>query len=187
LLIGYGFAQAQQVPNKKKSEFTQNKVIAHRGAWKNTNAPQNSIASLQTAINLGVTGSEFDIHMTGEIDIMEHVGFDADSVFGTIHTEAYNHMRGTQKGKKVLIRNPYDEFHLYGIEWTPEKIDFFLDGKVYNRVVNEHKTKSEWPFDDPFYLIINVAVGGNLGGKHGIDGTIFPSTMEVDFIRVFKN
>lgn len=122
----------------------------------------------------------------GEIDIMEHVGFEPDSIFGTIHTEAYNHMKRTQKGKRVFIEKPYDEFHLYAIEWTPEKIDFLLDGKVYNHVSNEHKTTDEWPFDQPFYLKLNIAVGGMLGGRKGIDDSVLPQKMEIDFVRVYQ-
>jgi len=122
----------------------------------------------------------------GEIDIMEHVGYNNDSIFGTIHTQAYNHMRGTQKGKKIFIENPNDEFHVFSIEWTPEKIDFMLDGVVYNHIENEHKTEAEWPFDQKFYLILNVAVGGGLGGKKGIDDSIFPQRMVVDYVRVYQ-
>ncbi len=122
----------------------------------------------------------------GEIDIMEHVGYEKDTILGTIHTGKYNHIIGTQKGKKIFIDRPYEDFHVYSIDWTPEKIDFLLDGKVYYNVVNEHKTTGEWPFDQPFYLILNIAVGGNLGGKKGIDETIFPAAMEVDYVRVYQ-
>lgn len=122
----------------------------------------------------------------GEIDIMEHVGFERDSVFGTIHTEAYNHMKGTQKGKKIFIENPYSEYHIYAMEWTPEKIDFLLDGEIYNHIENEHKTVDEWPFDQKFYLKINIAVGGGLGGKKGINDSIFPQKMLVDYVKVYQ-
>jgi beta-glucanase (GH16 family) len=122
----------------------------------------------------------------GEIDIMEHVGFEKDSVFGTIHTKSYNHIIGTQKGKKIFIDNPYGAYHVYSIEWTPERMDFFLDHQLYNHIQNEHKTTAEWPFDSPFYLLMNIAVGGNLGGKKGVDSTVFPAAMEVDYIRVYK-
>ncbi len=122
----------------------------------------------------------------GEIDIMEHVGFEKDSVFGTVHTKAYNHIKGTQKGKKIFIANPYDSFQRYSIEWTPKRMDFFVNNTLYNHFPNEHKTIDEWPFDSPFFLILNVAVGGNLGGKQGIDSSIFPASMEVDYIRVYK-
>lgn len=122
----------------------------------------------------------------GEVDIMEHVGFQPDSVFGTVHTAAYNHMIGTQKGKKIYIKDPYTNFHVYAVEWSPEKMDFYLDGQQYYSVANEHKTSAEWPFDKPFYLLLNIAVGGNLGGKQGVDDAVFPATMEVDYIRVYK-
>jgi beta-glucanase (GH16 family) len=123
----------------------------------------------------------------GEIDIMEHVGFEKDSVFGTIHTKAYNHIIGTQKGKKIYVADPYNTFHSYAIEWTPERMDFYVDSSLYNHIQNEHKTTAEWPFDEPFYLLLNIAVGGNLGGKKGVDTTVFPGTMEVDYVRVYKS
>ncbi len=122
----------------------------------------------------------------GEIDIMEHVGFNQDSIFGTIHTKAYNHMIGTQKGKKIFINKPYDSYNIFAIEWTPEKIDFILNDTVYNHIKNEHKTTDEWPFDQDFHLKINIAVGGMLGGKKGIDDTIFPQQMLIDYVRVFQ-
>lgn len=120
----------------------------------------------------------------GEIDIMEHVGFEKDSMFGTVHTKAYNHIIGTQKGKKIFIDNPYDSFHIYTLEWTPDRMDFLLDNNLYYSIENEHKTTAEWPFDSPFYLLLNIAVGGNLGGKKGVDTNVFPATMEVDYVRV---
>ena len=123
---------------------------------------------------------------SGEIDIMEHVGYNNDTIHGTIHTEAYNHTKGTQKGKTAYIDQPNDQFHVFAIEWTPEKIDFMLDGKVYNQIQNEHKTIAEWPFDQKFHLILNVAIGGMWGGRQGVDDSIFPQRMTVDYVRVFQ-
>lgn len=123
----------------------------------------------------------------GEIDIMEHVGYEKDTVLGTVHTEAYNHVKNTQRGKKIFIDSPYDKFHLYAIEWTANEIDFFVDDQRYLRFSNENKTIAEWPFDKAFYLILNIAVGGNLGGQKGIDKASFPSAMEVDYVRVYQN
>lgn len=122
----------------------------------------------------------------GEIDIMEHVGFQPDSIFGTIHTKAYNHMKGTEKGKKIFIDKPYDSFHVFALEWTPEKMDFILDETVYNHIENENKTTYEWPFNQNFHLKINIAVGGMLGGQKGIDNFIFPQQMLIDYVRVFQ-
>lgn len=135
---------------------------------------------------LGTNYNEVKWPECGEIDIMEHVGFNPDSIFGTIHSKAYNHMKGTQKGKKIHIEKPYDAFHIFAIEWTPEKIDFILDDTVYNHIENEHKTTAEWPFDQDFYLKLNIAVGGMLGGKKGIDDSVFPQKMLIDYVRVFQ-
>ncbi len=123
---------------------------------------------------------------SGEIDIMEHVGFEKDTIYGTVHTEAYNHTKGTEKGGSTFITDPYSEFHTYSVEWTPEKINFLLDGEVYQQFVNEHKTTDEWPFDQPFHLKLNIAVGGTWGGLKGIDDSIFPQQMVVDYVRVFQ-
>lgn len=135
---------------------------------------------------LGENRKEVGWPECGEIDIMEHVGFNADTIFGTIHTKAYNHTLKTQKGKKIFIDKPYDEFHVFAIEWTEDKMDFLLDEVVYNSIQNEHKTTAEWPFDQKFHLILNVSVGGMLGGKKGIDDSVFPQQMVVDYVRVFQ-
>jgi beta-glucanase (GH16 family) len=123
---------------------------------------------------------------SGEIDIMEHVGYDNDTIHGTIHTKAYNHLKGTQKGKTIFIDKPNDTFNVFALEWTPDKMDFLLNDVVYNRIINEHKTTDEWPFDKKFYLILNVAVGGMWGGQKGIDDSIFPQQMQVDYVRVYQ-
>jgi len=123
---------------------------------------------------------------SGEIDIMEHVGFVKDTVYGTVHTQSYNHGIGTQKGGQLLVPTTEEAFHKYGIEWDAEKIDFLIDDQVYFTFNNDHETSDEWPFDQDFHLILNVAVGGNWGGKEGIDDTIWPQQMVVDYVRVFQ-
>jgi beta-glucanase (GH16 family)/glycerophosphoryl diester phosphodiesterase len=135
---------------------------------------------------LGSNINEVGWPQCGEIDILEHVGYDPDTIVGSIHTTAYNHVKGTQKTQRLFIKNPYSEFHTYAIEYTVEKMDFLLDDKVYMTVKNEHKTDKEWPFDKPQYLLLNVAIGGNWGGTKGVDETIFPASMEVDYVRVFQ-
>lgn len=135
---------------------------------------------------LGANWKEAGWPLCGEIDIMEHVGFEPDSIFGTIHTKAYNHMKGTEKSKKIFIENPYDAYHTFAVEWTPEKMDFILDDVVYNHIENEHKGEEAWPFDQNFHLKLNIAVGGMLGGQKGIDDAVFPAIMVVDYVRVFQ-
>jgi beta-glucanase (GH16 family) len=124
---------------------------------------------------------------SGEIDIMEHVGYNPDSVFASAHTEAYNHVKGTNKtegiapGKKI-----YDSFNEYVLEWDEDEYRVYFNDKHYFTFENEDKTYEEWPFDKRFHLLLNVAVGGNWGGQKGVDDTIFPQEMVVDYVRVFK-
>ncbi|MDF2156975.1 glycoside hydrolase family 16 protein [Algoriphagus sp. CAU 1675] len=121
----------------------------------------------------------------GEIDIMEHVGYDPGVVHGTVHTEAFNHSIGTQKGKQIQVPDFNQEFHVYGIDWTKEKIDFLMDGEIYFTFENTGGDYKEWPFDQPFHLILNIAVGGNWGGQKGVNPDIWPQRMEIDYVRVF--
>lgn len=123
---------------------------------------------------------------SGEIDIMEHVGHAPDSILGTVHTEAFNHTIGTQKGGAIRIPDAESAFHVYSINWTPEKIDFRVDDQVYFTFEQTQGDAAEWPFDQAFYLIMNIAVGGNLGGVEGVDPDIWPQKMLVDYVRVYQ-
>lgn len=123
---------------------------------------------------------------SGEIDIMEHVGYMPDSVFGTVHTERFNHVAGTQVGRSVASTSLSTDFHEYSVEWDAEKIDFFFDGQRYLTFRNRHEGFAAWPFDQKFHLILNIAVGGNWGGQKGIDPAIWPQQMTVDYVRVYQ-
>lgn len=120
----------------------------------------------------------------GEIDIMEHVGFDPNVIHGNIHTKAYNHSIKTNKGNSTVVPTALEEFHVYATEWTPTSIKISIDGKEYFVFSNE-KNWQAWPFDKPFHLLLNIAVGGNWGGLKGIDDSIFPQRMEVEYVRVY--
>jgi len=135
---------------------------------------------------LGTNKEEVGWPKCGEIDIMEHVGFNKDTIFGSVHSETYNHIKRTQKTQGIFIDEPYDKFHVYSIEWTPEKIDFLLDKVVYLHIANEHKTNDEWPFDQDFSLKLNNAIGGMWGAQKGIDDSVFPQQMTVDYVRVYQ-
>lgn len=123
---------------------------------------------------------------SGEIDIMEFVGYMPDSVFGSVHTESYNHIKGTQSTKGVYLSDLVDGFHVYSIEWTKNKISFFIDGKKYHEFLNNGKGVDAWPFDQKFHVILNQAVGGNWGGQKGVDESIYPQQMLVDYVRVYQ-
>lgn len=127
-----------------------------------------------------------DWPVSGEIDIMEHVGYLPDSIFGTVHTGAYNHSIGTQKGAKVFRSDLSDAFHVYTLDWNENEIKIFIDKELYFTYTNEKKTFREWPFDQRFHLLLNVAVGGDWGGKMGIDDTVFPQAMDIDYVRVYQ-
>lgn len=123
---------------------------------------------------------------SGEIDVMEHVGYNQGMIYGTVHTDAFNHRKGTQQSDSIRVPDAHSSFHVYAIKWTPDQIDFLLDGKVYNSFKNNRNGVEEWPYDQPFYLLLNVAVGGNWGGKYGVDEHIWPQRMEVDYVRVYQ-
>lgn len=124
---------------------------------------------------------------SGEIDIMEHVGYDPGVVHGTVHTKAYNHMIGTQVGKTIQVPDFNTAFHTYAIEWTPDGIDFYVDDEKYFRFANDKAgNPATWPFDKRFHLILNIAIGGNWGGAQGIDPNLTEATMEIESIRVYS-
>jgi beta-glucanase (GH16 family) len=123
---------------------------------------------------------------SGEIDIMEHVGFAPDSIHGSIHTSAYNHTKGTQRTRAITIADAEKAFHVYSIEWTEERIDFYVDSTRYHSFSNEKSGFAAWPFDRTFHLLLNIAVGGNWGGQKGVDQNIWPQQMVVDYARVYQ-
>ncbi len=123
---------------------------------------------------------------SGEIDIAEHVGFDQNRIHSTVHTGAYNHKINTQKNFNALIKDASSDYHVYAVDWNPEYIEWYVDGKSFFRFDNEHKTVAEWPFDIPYYLIMNVAIGGSWGGQKGIDKKLKSASMTIDYVRVYQ-
>ena len=98
---------------------------------------------------------------------------------------------GTQRGAQPRVSKAREAFHTYSIEWTPEEIRGYVDTTHYytfenERLSNEQANFRQWPFDRPFHLILNVAVGGMWGGAQGIDHAIWPQKMEVDYVRVYE-
>lgn len=122
----------------------------------------------------------------GEIDIMEYVGFEPNTLHFTVHTERYNHMRGTQKTRRLETVDPSQGFHEYAIMWDPQKVEFFFDGAKVHEFINEGTGEAAWPFDSPMYLILNLAIGGTWGGQQGVDEAIFPARYVIDYVRVYQ-
>lgn len=122
---------------------------------------------------------------SGEIDIMEHVGYDPGQVHVTVHTQAYNHGIKTQRGKQATVADASTRFHLYRVDWTPDAIRGYIDDAPVFEFANEGTGPDAWPFDQPFHLLMNLAVGGDWGGAEGVDEKAFPAWMEVDYVRVY--
>ena len=123
---------------------------------------------------------------SGEIDIMEHVGYDLGVVHGSVHTEAYNHKINTQRSSARKIANVDTEFHVYSIIWNKDKISFFIDDVQYFLFENDQQGNYKtWPFDQRFHLLINIAVGGDWPGNPD-NSTNFPRKMLVDYVRVYE-
>ncbi len=123
----------------------------------------------------------------GEIDIMEHVGHDP----GVIHASAlswdYQWQKGTQKTGVIEVPDATDTFHTYILEWSEEVLRAYVDDRMYFEYYNEGEGPGKWPYDKPFYLILNIAVGGEWGSVKGIDETAFPQTMLIDYVRFYQN
>ncbi len=123
---------------------------------------------------------------SGEIDIMEHVGYDQDVIHITTHSEKYYFKINTQKSATRKIENASTQYHLYRVDWTPEKITGYIDNELIFTNVNEGTDYKAWPFDQRFHLLLNIAVGGDWGGAKGIDEKAFPASMLVDYVRFYK-
>lgn len=127
----------------------------------------------------------------GEIDIVEHVGYAPDTVHASVHTDAYNHVEGTQRTATTVVPTARTAFHTYAVEWTADTLRAFVDDRPYFVFANERRTDAsathaEWPFDRPFHLLLNVAVGGHWGGARGVDPSIWPQQLRVDYVRVYQ-
>ncbi|MCW8833950.1 MAG: family 16 glycosylhydrolase [Colwellia sp.] len=124
---------------------------------------------------------------SGEIDIMEHVGYDMQTIHGTVHNKAYYWANWQQRKASFEGKNVEQDFHLYSVEWTPENITVFFDDTPYFFYSNDSTGWRSWPFDHPYHIILNLAIGGMWGKAGGpIDNSIFPVSMEVDYVRIFK-
>ena len=124
----------------------------------------------------------------GEIDIMEHVGSQPNVVHATLHTELFTHSKGTQRGATRTVPTACTAFHRYQLDWRPGVITVGIDGEAFMRIRDDAPGgRGAWPFDRPFHLILNLAMGGNWAGAKGIDDAALPQRMEVDYVRVWQS
>lgn len=139
-------------------------------------------------------GNDCDVNpwpACGEIDIMEYLGDEPTTVFSTIHGPEYNAAESISK-EYTLENGRFDSgFHIFGVEWTPNRINFYVDDVLYQSLTPEDVEEEtdgagEWVFNDrAFYIILNIAVGGNLPGNPTAE-TEFPQSMVVDYVRVYE-
>ncbi len=122
----------------------------------------------------------------GELDIMEEVGFDQNVVYGTAHNKLYNGANGQQKGSSVLIPGADTAFHIYSLEWTSTDVRWAVDSIVFFTYSKPGNSSDAWPYYKDFFMILNIAVGGNWGGTKGVDNSIFPQQMVIDYVRVYQ-
>ena len=123
----------------------------------------------------------------GEIDIMEEVGVDANITSSSIHCNAYNHVKNTQKTAARTTAGAENEYHVYALEWTEDYIKTYVDGELLLDFRNDKAgNDNTWPFNKKFYIILNLAWGGDWGGYAGVDENALPCTMKVDYVRVYK-
>lgn len=174
------------------AEYTSARLVSkQKGDWKYGRFEVRALIPIGKGLWPGIwmlpTDNEYgEWSHSGEIDIMENVGFMPDSIFGTIHTGAYNGMIGTQKSNGIKRTDLSTAYHTYAVEWTATNISFFVDNEKYGDFKNENATTEEWPYDKRFHFLLNVAVGGNWGGKFGVDGSVFPKAMKIDYVRVYQ-
>ncbi|MDP4273998.1 MAG: family 16 glycosylhydrolase [Bacteroidota bacterium] len=122
----------------------------------------------------------------GELDIMEHVGYDPLWIQGSIHSpSSYGN---TINFGRLNVSDCENAFHVYGMTWTPNKIEYYVDNpsSPYYSYNPSEKNASTWPFDKPCFFILNLAIGGNWGGAQGVDDSIFPVEMQIDYVRVYN-
>ena len=132
---------------------------------------------------LGANIDEVKWPKTGEIDILEYIGRDPHMVYTTLHTQDSH--GNTINTKRTPFPNIEEGYHVYAIEWTKDKIDFFVDQTLVYTFNPEVKNEDTWPFDKPFYIILNLAIGGNFGGPE-VDDNVLPQKFYVDYVRVYQ-
>ena len=192
-LIEPGFFGTDYTGTSYTADYTSGRLnTAGKGEWTygrfDTRAKlPKGIGSWPAIWMLGSNISAVGWPHCGEIDIMEHVGFDEGNIHASIHTTDYNHVNGTQKSGQVIIPTATDSFHVYSLEWDSTYIRYLVDDEPYFFIYNDSNgDEDKWPFNKPQYIILNLAVGGDWGGAQGIDPTVFPMEMKVDYVRVFE-
>lgn len=206
---GWGNGELQKYTKDRKNSFVKDgklSIVAQNenGTWTSARLKTQYIASwkygyieISAKLPKGIGTwpalwmmPEFDKYggwpRSGEIDIMEHVGFDQNKIHTTVHSSANNHKKGTQLTHSDVIKGVSNKFHTYAIHWDENFIEWFIDGIPFYKVENTHNGITQWPFDQKFYLIMNLAIGGSWGGQQGVDKKMNKAQMLVDYVRIYQ-
>ena len=195
LLVIEARKERYAIPLEKKggaADYTSASLTTrHRAAWTygriEVKAQLPAGRGMWPAIwTLGTNRDQVGWPACGEIDIMEFVGHEPGLVHVNLHTKGYNHTRKNGRGARHPLPDTSSAFHVYALEWTPQALDFAVDGRPVFHMENDGTGVDSWPFDAPQYLILNLAVGGAWGGQKGIDDAIFPQRFLIDYVRVFR-
>ena len=132
--------------------------------------------------NLGSVGWP----MCGEIDIMEYWGRNPNSIHANVHTGDFNHSKGSGRGGHITFEKPWEDFHIFAVDWHDDRLDFYFDDNMYYSCKKQGKGVGEWPFDSPQYLLINLALSGLNKGEKTVDDSIFPVEYVIDYVRIYR-
>jgi len=140
---------------------------------------------------LGLTGDNIDVvgyPTCGEIDIMEYFSYRPNETSVIVHSAVNNENNGNIIFANTTLETVEQEFHAYGILWTKDRIEFYIDDTeniIYTLNRPSDATEFNWPFDQPFYIVIDMVVGGRYAGGQGVNDSMFPAVMEIDYVRVY--
>ncbi|MDR1524012.1 MAG: glycoside hydrolase family 16 protein [Tannerella sp.] len=132
---------------------------------------------------LGVNINKVGWPVCGEIDIMEYWGANPHSIHANVHTGDYNHTKGSGRGGHIVFENPWEDFHVFAVEWYENRLDFYFDKELYYSCKKEGKGVGEWPFESAQYLLINLAL---TSGEGNIDHSILPAEYIIDYVRIYR-
>lgn len=132
---------------------------------------------------LGININEVSWPLCGEIDIMEFWGSNPEFIHANVHTGDYNHSIGKGRGGKIKVKKPWEDFHIFAVEWHSDRLDFYYDDILYYSCMRKGEGVGEWPFDAPQYLLLNLALERNV---ELIDDEIFPVEYFIDYVRYYK-
>jgi len=179
------------LPDTNKWNFQLGKARANNEPQYYTNDLKNVLVD-DGKLTIGVWPAIWTLGLTGrwpacgEIDIMEFWGHNPNTIGANVHTHDYNHTKGTGRGGEIVTQDPWKDYHIYAVEWFPDRMDFYFDDKMFYSCKSKGEGIGEWPFFEHQYLILNLALWNNWKGQPGIDDSIFPQEFIADYVRVYE-